>query len=76
MSSFRVDTDFMRPHSSHVLGKDDLDALAFCLAEANNFLARLEKTGFQLWFSGNPEYPFDSSESIVAFRGAAEGKTG
>jgi hypothetical protein len=76
MSSFRVDTDFMKPHSSHILGKDDFDALAFCLAEANHFLAQLEKAGFELWFSDNPEYPFDSSASIVPFRGPSEAISG
>ena len=74
MSSFRVDTDFLKPHSSHILGKDDFDALAFCLAEANNFLAQLEKAGFQLWFSEDPEYPFDSSQALVAFQSAIQGK--
>ena len=68
MSSFRVDSDFLgRLHSSHFLGKDDFDAMAFSLAYANDLLSGLERGGFELWFSQNPEYPFKSSESIVAF---------
>lgn len=68
MSSFRVDNDLNGiPVSSHILGNDDFEAMALSLASATNLTTRLERAGFELWFSQDPEYPLKSSEARVIF---------